>query len=59
MTALAATPPPSAFPIAARAVHTPMPDRPGLVSVLVAVNGRRSRSGAARTARSTLPAPRC
>ena len=29
MTALSATPAPSAFPIAARAVHTPMPDRPG------------------------------
>ena len=39
MTALSVTPPPTAFPIAARAVHTPMPDRLGLVSVLVGVNG--------------------
>lgn len=40
MTALSATPAPSAFPIVARVVRTPMPDRPGLVSVLVGVNGR-------------------
>lgn len=40
MAALASEPPPSAFPIAARALRTPMPDRLGLVSLLVAVNGR-------------------
>ena len=40
MAALSSTPAPSAFPIAARAIRTPMPDRPGLISVLVAVNGR-------------------
>lgn len=38
--ALSATPAPSAFPILARAVRTPMPDRPGLISVLVGVSGR-------------------
>ena len=41
MAALSATPAPSAFPIAARALRTPMPDRPGLISVLVGVSGRR------------------
>jgi VWFA-related protein len=40
MAALSSTPAPSAFPIAARALRTPMPDRPGLISVLVGVNGR-------------------
>lgn len=59
MTALSATPAPSAFPIAARAVHTPMPDRPGLVSVLVAVNGRslalgRSEDGTQYSAGATV-----
>ena len=40
MAALAAAPTPSAFPIAARALRTPMPGRPGLISVLVGVSGR-------------------
>ena len=40
MTALSATPAPSAFPIAARALSTPMPGRLGLMSVLVGVSGR-------------------
>jgi VWFA-related protein len=40
MIALAASPAPSAFPIAARAIRTPMPGRPGLISVLVGVGGR-------------------
>jgi VWFA-related protein len=40
MAALLTTPAPSAFPIATRVVRTPMPDRPGLISVLVGVNGR-------------------
>ena len=39
LTALSATPPPLSFPIAARALRTPMPGRPRLVSVVVAVNG--------------------
>ena len=59
MNALAATPAPSAFPIAARAVHTPMPDRPGLVSVLVSVSGRslalgRSDDGTQYSAGTTV-----
>ena len=40
MAALEASPTPSAFPIAARAIRTPMPNRPGLISVLVGVSGR-------------------
>jgi hypothetical protein len=40
MAALLTTPAPSAFPIAARVVRTPMPDRPGVISVLVGVGGR-------------------
>lgn len=40
MVALSAAPAPSTFPISARAIRTPMPGRPGLLSVLVGVNGR-------------------
>jgi VWFA-related protein len=59
MTALSATPVPSAFPIAARAVHTPMPDRLGLVSVLIGVNGAsltlgRSQDGTQYLAGATV-----
>lgn len=43
--ALSVLPAPSAFPIAARVVRTPMPDRPGLVSVMVGVNGRSMALG--------------
>ena len=59
MTALSVTPAPSAFPIAARAIHTPMPDRLGLVSVLVGVSGPsltlgRSEDGTQYTAGATV-----
>jgi VWFA-related protein len=59
MTALSATPAPSAFPIAARAIHTPMPDRLGLVSVLVGVTGAsltigRSEDGTQYSAAATV-----
>jgi VWFA-related protein len=59
MTALLATPAPSAFPIAARAIHTPMPDWPRLVSFLVAVSGRslavgRSEDGTQYSAGATV-----
>ena len=40
MAALSAAQAPTAFPIAARALRTPMPGRPGLISVLVGVHGR-------------------
>lgn len=40
LAALAATPAPAAFPVALRAMHTPMPGRPGLVSVFMAFNAR-------------------
>jgi len=48
MAALATAPTPAAFPITALALRTPMPDRRGLVSMLVAVGGRSlavTRSG--------------
>ena len=59
MTALSGTPAPAAFPISARAIRTPMPDRPGLVSVLVSVNGRslaleRSDDGTRYSAGATV-----
>jgi len=59
MTALSATPAPSAFPITARALHTPMPDRLGLVSVLVGVSSPsltlgRSEDGAQYMAGATV-----
>ena len=39
LAALASSPPPADFPLAVRALRTPMPNRLGLVSVLVGVSG--------------------
>ena len=39
LAALSASPPPEDFPLVVRALRTPMPDRLGLVSVLVGVGG--------------------
>jgi len=45
LAALATAPPPADFPILARALRTPMPDRRGLISVLVGVNGNSLAMG--------------